>query len=506
MPGWIRSPLTTEQARSDITTALRTRSARFLDLAYRAIYRRPRSPYLALLRHAGCELGDLQRSVTRDGLEATLHLLAAQGVYVRDDEWKGRSPIVRGSLRIHAPPSAFDNPFSRGHEVAYTGGSRGRSTRVLRSLDQHADIARMELLIRHAHGIEGYATGIWATNPIPQALYTVKLGAPLALWAYPAAPLPPAARLAAGFLHAQMSRAGRRLPRPLHLDAREPLRMLHELQARATRSGPIQLFATPSLAVRVAAAAAEVGERLEHVAFAARSEPLTEGRRRDIEASGARVIGLYGSMELTYVSAGCAAPGSADDSHLWTSYYAAITRPRRVFDDGPEVSALLLTGLSHAAPKIGLNVDLGDCADITERGSECCALGGLGLTTHLSDIRGYEKLTGEGVTVARTSIIGVIERTLPQRFGGSSIDYQIAEEIGTDGLTRTVLRAHPRLGALDDPLLRDALLGAIAQGDVADRHMARLWQHLESVVVRREPPLASASGKVLPFHFGRATG
>ena len=73
-----------------------------------------------------------------------------------------------------------------------------------------------------------------------------------------------------------------------------------------------------------------------------------------------------------------------------------------------------------------------------------------GLTTHLSTIRSFEKLTGEGVTVAGAHLLQVVEELFRPRFGGSSIDYQLVEQEDDRSLPRIVLRIHPRVGAVDE--------------------------------------------------------
>lgn len=485
-------------------TALRSRRARFLDLVDRAIYRQPGSPYRALLQHVGCELGDLRRAVAHDGLEPTLRDLAARGVYVTDDELRGRTPIVRGSLTLTPAPKDFRNPLISPHVVMYTGGSSGRPGKVLRSLDTLADTAKMALLVRSAHRALDYRAGLWQMNPATVSLYMAKLGARMVHWGHPASPLPLPVRMATRYVGALMSRAGHSLPRPIPLRIEVPPSLARLLEQQVREHGPIELFTTPSLAVRAAVAAAEHGFPLTGVLFNTRGEPLTEARRLEIEAADAQVVGLYGSMELTYVSATCPAGASADDGHLWAHWYAAITRRRAVANVGIEVDALLVSTLSPHAAVIGLNAEMGDSADLRDGGSTCCELGALGLTTRVSNIRGFDKLTGEGMTVARSRLLNALELDLPARFGGSSIDYQIVEEQGGAGLTRVVLLAHPRLGALDEGALRDAILAELDRGDLVDRHMAAVWRQRGTVDVRRAPPRATARGKVLPFYFDRA--
>ena len=167
--------------------------------------------------------------------------------------------------------------------------------------------------------------------------------------------------------------------------------------------------------------------------FEVQSEPLTEARRRDVESAGASVVCVYGSNEFTWTSSGCGARRAADDMHLYAQMYALITRPREAGAGGESPQDLLISTLSPSAPVIGLNAQMGDMALVEERPSDCCALGELGLTTHLSNVRSFDKLTGEGVSVARSDMLRILEVDLPRQFGGTSVDYQLAEEAGAMG-------------------------------------------------------------------------
>jgi hypothetical protein len=118
-------------------------------------------------------------------------------------------------------------------------------------------------------------------------------------------------------------------------------------------------------------------------------------------------------------------------------------------------------------------------------------------------VRSFEKLTGEGMTVVGANFMRLIEAVLPARFGGSSVDYQLVEKEGADALTELVLRVHPRVGALEETALRDALLAELESGDMIDRHVAQVWRRLQTIRVSREPPLATPSGKIYPFRIAR---
>jgi hypothetical protein len=107
------------------------------------------------------------------------------------------------------------------------------------------------------------------------------------------------------------------------------------------------------------------------------------------------------------------------------------------------------------------------------------------------------------VSFARSILLQVLEETLPAMFGGSAVDYQIVEEEGSDSATRVVLRVSPSVGAVDAQALRSALLGELGRGGVVDRSHASLLRLAGSVVISRQPPLATAAGKVLPFYLLR---
>ena len=127
------------------------------------------------------------------------------------------------------------------------------------------------------------------------------------------------------------------------------------------------------------------------------------------------------------------------------------------------------------------------------------------MRTHLSEMRSFEKLTGEGVTFARSNLMEIMEEELPARFGGTGLDYQLAEEEASDGRTRMTLRVSPSVGPLDEDALRAAFLNALGRGSLAEKYSADLWRSADTLDIRRERPLATRAGKVLPFHLQART-
>jgi len=58
--GFLKEPITLEQARAIIKERLANRERNLLTIVRRAIYENERSPYLKLLKLAGREYGDLE--------------------------------------------------------------------------------------------------------------------------------------------------------------------------------------------------------------------------------------------------------------------------------------------------------------------------------------------------------------------------------------------------------------------------------------------------------------
>ena len=106
--GFFRQRITLADAEAIIRQRLADRDSNFLRLMERGVFGYSQSPYLPLLKMAGCELGDIQDMVKTRGLEATLRELREAGVYVTFEEYKGRKPIVRNGNVIHIRPGQFE--------------------------------------------------------------------------------------------------------------------------------------------------------------------------------------------------------------------------------------------------------------------------------------------------------------------------------------------------------------------------------------------------------------
>ena len=404
---------------------------------------------------------------------------------------------MRGSFRLAVESSAFDNPIVQPHLILRTSGTTGRPSRVRYALQYFVEQAETIALVLDAHRADRPRLAYWLGAPIHHIFISGMLGSPAAAWFYPVHPLPGVVRLLGAYLRLLGRFDGYPFPAPRRCDLNDPAPLLSWLR-RAWRTGePLALFTTPSAAARLARAAHVSGHDLRGLTFMIAGEPVTQVVRSQIETTGARATVAYGSVELSGPSYSCATPAAPDDLHVMTDRFAVIPR-RRVLPDGPEVDALLVTTLSGWAPKIALNAELGDYASIEDRACGC-PLGTLGLRTHLSEVRSFEKITGEGVSFARTDLQQILEDTLPARFGGTNLDYQLAEHEAPDGARRIVVRVHPSVGHVDEAALRETILETLSQDGLVETHQAGLWRGAGSIEVQREAPVATQAGKVLPF-------
>jgi hypothetical protein len=502
LPGYLRSPMSPETARQRFKDGLATRSQRLSAIVERGIYGYPRSPYLKLLRAAGCEVGDFRALLAREGVEGALMQLADQGVYLTYEELKGHRETVRGSQRIEFQQGDFDNPSVRPHVLLYTGGSGGRPTRVGYSLEFLAEWAVSVAVALEAFEVRRPSLAFWWPVPTAQTILCGMLGYPIRGWWYPVHPLPALAAGAYRYLALVSRLGGFRAPTPSYRDLASPEPLARWIATQVRPDRPLVMWTVPSSAARLGAAAAALGLDLRGLTFILGGEPVTETRLSQMEASGARAIVGYSAVDVSAPAYGCRAATAPDDVHVMLDRCALIPRSRPTTANGPTVDALLATPLSTSVPRIALNTELGDYAQIEER--DCgCLLGELGARTHLSGIRSFEKLTGEGVTFVRTNLEQIVEKVLPTHFGGTSLDYQLAEEESPAGTTRLVLRINPAVGPVDEAAVREMLLASVGADSLFERYQAALWRGAGTIEVRREPPLATPAGKVLPFYTRR---
>jgi hypothetical protein len=507
LPAFLRHRITPEQARAILRRRFEQREADFLAIAKLGIYQQAQSPYRQLLQLAGCEYGDLERLVRKDGVEEALRILYRQGIYLTVDEFKRRQPVVRGRATMPVDPSQLRNPLSAFHVPVRSSGSRGPGNEFsidLAFVREHA--VNMNLVLNARGGLD-WLHGIWGVPggmALLQHLRYCASGCPFSRWfskVDPATPtLHPRYRWSGRALHWGAVMAGVRLPRPLFVPIENPLPIAHWM-AEVLRSGHTpDLHTFASSAVRLCRAALGAGVDLRGARFTIGGEPVTAARLDAVRRVGAEALPQYASTESGGpIGYGCLTPEAPDDVHLYHDLHALIQPNQDGGIAGLPPSALFISSLRPTAPFILLNVSMGDQAVMTRRACGC-PLERLGWATHLHTIRSYEKLTSGGMTFLDTDVIRVLEEVLPARFGGAPIDYQLLEDEADDGQPRLRLLVDPAVGPLDPTRVADAFLTAIGTGTGVERLTELLWRDAGLLRVERLVPRTTASGKILHLH------
>lgn len=498
---FLRRPIGLPEARAELARRLPLRERDFLALVRDAVYANPESISCRLLRHAGCEYGDLERLVLQDGLDAALRRLLRAGVYLTVDEAKGRRPVVRGSLTVQVAPRALANPLAARHVPVASSGSRGARTMILMDLAFIRDHGVNTCLAVDAAGGAAWVKAAWEVAGGAALYRMLKLssfGSRVARWftqVDPADPgLHPRYRWTHRLVRAASIVAGAPLPGPVPAPLDDPLPVARWMADVVRRGGTPWIRTLPSSAVRACQAAVAGGIDLAGARFTISGEPVTNAKLEAIRRSGAEATPRYGSMETGPLAWGCLRPERSDDMHLFHDLHAVV-QPE---DD----ASLFVTSLRRATPLIMLNLSMGDQA--TLRARSCgCPLEQLGWTTHLQGVVSREKLTAAGMTFYDVDVVRVLERVLPDRFGGGPADYQLVEGETDGGEPVVRLLVHPAVGPLDPDRVAAALLAAIGEGSGAERVMGTVWRDARVIRVERRAPFTAASGKILHLHVAR---
>jgi hypothetical protein len=513
LPAFLRARVTAQQAEAEIERGVRERETRFLESARDWIYGNPDSPYLKLLTAAGCELADLQAEIRSRGLEATLGNLARAGVYLTDDELKGKKEVVRSGCSFRIRPTDLELPNSSPGFGIQSSGTTNRPVRSQIRLDYLTSRAYITAVFFSAHDFWSASHAVYdAILPggggVNNLLIYAKLGIRTDCWF--ARTIPAESRLL-GWYHYLTTWlvvlngkcVGPGFPAPNFTEIGEVDRIVRWVAERRRAAKRCCITTAASNAARIARAAWDMGESLAGAKFIVSGEPFTEAKRALIERAGASATSRYAYGGGVMVGYGCGAPAAGDDVHVDETRLALIEHPAPLRDALPEIRPLLLTTLHPSAgARFLFNVANGDYAEL-ERRSCGCALEKSGLSLHVREIRSYEKFTSEGMNYFYGDLYEFFERALPAEFGGAAGDYQLVEEEDEHGQTRLTLMVHPVVGAVDETKLLFRLHRRLADGSPANRFQAEIWRGAGTCRIRREPPRASPRGKILPLQLRR---
>ena len=497
---FLSEPLTAEQAADIVAKGVRRRDARFLGKLESVVYGNPTSPYRKLLESAGCERGDVEGLVRREGLEGTLEVLARAGVYLTFDEFKCRVPVVRGSLKFEMAPADLDDPTMRAESFGATGGTSGKPARVRWAFAQTAQSAPHWCVFFAANNCLGAPLLYWRPGHAGASgahVAWAKFGRGMEAWFVSQEMTNSMDRLYAGALR-WIGRSFAGFPRPRNIAYHDAEPWLEEVLRILSRSRSACLNTPPSAAARLSLAAQRRGVRLTGLTCLLGAEPLTVARRAAIEASGARATPLYGSQEATWTGGQCPHPRHADEVHVLGDLHAVIAGgplDKPVSEDG---APLLFTSLAPVAPTFLLNTDIGDRGIIGSRRCDCL-YDRLGCRQTIHDIRSSDKITGFGVTFWVADVCEVLDTALPSRLGATPGDFQLLESDSESPWPRYILLADPRLTNFTSEHLLRVFLEELSRRKSYYGFMTAIWKSESVIEVRRKRPVAAAQGKTPLF-------
>jgi len=497
--------VTLDDCRDLLITRSRDREDAFLNLLEFGVYGFANSPYHALLRWAGLEFAEVGDLVRKEGIEKTLELLQRAQVYVTIDEFKGRKPIRRNGLELAVHPEDFDNPLATRHFEAHTGGSTGRIRRIGVDLDSWKHDAAAQCLFMLGYGVLDRPLALWRAPGfagVPRMFHFVRLGLQSERWFSHVKP-----RLGTDFWQPHflanfavlISRTqGKKVPRPEYVPISRAKEVVLWLAKHKEQGMPGYLDTTVSSAVRLCRIANEEGLDISGSFFRVGSEPFTPARAKVIAEAGCKSACHYAMAEGGMVGVGCGDPAAVDDVHLFKGKFALIQRPRKIGLDGDGVDAFYLTSLRSNAAKIMINLEVGDYG-VQEIRRCSCPLGEIGFDQHLHTIRSFEKLTSEGIHIAGSDLIRLLEEVLPQNFGGGANDYQIVEE-DLEGIPQVSLVISPSVGSFDTDAVIRLVLDFIGGNSSANELTTDYWRQAGTLKVVRREPYSTPSSKIMTVH------
>lgn len=489
---------------------LEHREEHFLDLARRIVFSNPRQPYYELFRVAGCSAGDLAAEVGSNGLERTLEKLCAAGVYLSHDEFKGTTPLIRGGREIPCGPEALLNPLVRGGMVSSSSGSRSRGTRTRKSTEfQVYREVHHHLLWREFELAERTAVQVCPILPsatgLGNNLRRIRCGQKPAKWFAQSGHWRDEGhyRLVTHCIVRSARLMGAALPLPDYLPENDFSPAARWIAEQKKAGHPCVMVGFVSPAVRVASAARDAGLDIAGTLFLVGGEALTDAKRAAIEAAGCEAYPRYVVSEVGSIGSACRRMRTGNSVHVRRDAVAVISRRRRAPLSDIEVNSLMFTNLLPFAARFLINAEMDDAGNLEPVACDC-EFGRVGLNLRIADIYSYGKLTGQGITLMGGDIVRILEKALPQRFGGAPGDYQLVEYDGARQ-AQLELRISPRVAAGSPSGVRDFLLGEI-RGCYGGALASRLWTHsggFEAVIAE---PFATRSGKVLSLHLLGAKG
>jgi hypothetical protein len=507
---FLETPLSLQESRDTVMRRIEERETNFLNMLAKGVYQNKTSPYLKLLQAAGCELGDIESSVAAKGIEVTLRSLRESGVYLKYEEFKGREEVKRGGISFKVKQSDLNNPNVIRHLRVETGGTTGMGLSIFNGFEFYTQVAVHRAVLFDTHELWDIPFGIWypilpSSAGIGQLLHATKIGKVPKRWFSQVdreytRPLFKH-KLRTNFLIYAGRFWGTKLPKPEFVDLNNAVRIAEWIAGSINEYSGCCLCTYPSSAVRVCHAAKKHGLDITGTKFFMAGEPLTPAKQREIASAGANAIPQYAFAEGGTVGYGCANPVHPDEVHFQKDSLAFIRYKRPLNNN--VVDSFHYTSLLPSAPKILLNVEIGDYGEVESRNCGC-GLEKLGFREHIYSIRSFDKLNSEGMTLNAAKLTRIIEEVLPSRYGGNSTDYQVVEEEASNGITHVKIVVSPDVGEIDEQKLLETVNGEFRKG-MGNTMMSDILLQANTFRVKRAYPESTWMGKILPIHMTKKT-
>lgn len=495
---WVQRPITPkpiEELQKNITD----RDSNFLQLLQKAILANPIHPIKKLLDWAGIGYMDIAVSIQTSGLEETLRSLYRRGVYLTHDEFKGKQEVKRGTFSMQVESSDLANPLYKAIMEASSSGSRGNPTVTRRSLEYQAYRELQEIVFLTELELEtreqiATTSALPATGGFRRLITHARYGVPVKAWM----PMRPAMhyRILTSIYLLQLRAMGISAPFPDYLPEDDYSPIAKWISGRKKLGKQVLVTGNVSPAVRVVDAAKKLGIDLTGTRFVVGGEAITDAKVAIVEQAGAKINARYTISELGPVGFGCKQM-SGNCVHISLDSLAVIARERTAPLTDTVVQSLLFTTLLPFAPTVAINLEMDDAGEVSE--TTCnCSLAQAGYNQQINNIYSYGKLTGYGTSLMAGDVLSILEKSLPNRFGGVPSDYQLIErEEGKQ--TSIELRVHPRLGVTSQSEVQDFFIKEL-QRLWSGSTTGRTWTQSGSFHVRIEAPIQTNGKKIHPLH------
>ena len=504
--GFLRNPITVDDARAIIANQLQNREENFLKTLQTNVFDHPPSPYRRLFDAANITHTDVARMVGQAGLEPTLNELCDAGIYVTFEEIKGRTSVKRGDMEFTVNAADFNSPHPRPIAIGTSGGSTGTPAQSRLNLVHVGQQSIRSLLGYAMYGVADVPAASWRglfpeTDGVSIVLQLAYNGRTLEHWFSSIPFFDRSPRMVfyhtMSYLMVVLARLyGLRVPFPQYVPLDDPLPVAQWAAQRVQQEGACLLRTLVSKGVRISKAAQENDIDLTGCTIWGGGEPPTPAKIAAIEASGAKYIPHFSFSEGGIVGIVCGNPATPDDLHFMASHFAMLQRPITVFDQ--QIEAFYLTTLFPHTPATLINAQSDDFGIVETR--DCgCMLGEMGLNVHMRNVRSYRKLTGEGTTLVGSDMAHIIESVMPARFGGGPLDYQLVEEEDAQGFTKLVLYVDPSVQLESESDVAEAFLEEMQRSMPATRIAATEYRQVDVIQVRREKPFVTSRGKQFPI-------